>query len=121
MALARYVLTQTTTVPAGAYTSDVTEGGTPGTVTGTGAPANFGTGSWAQRAGHYESGAGTTWYAGQLVWLDPAGKTYAAIGAPNLAAPARRSSSTRPGRCTQRSARATCGHTRTRTRWATRR
>lgn len=49
MALSRYVLTAAVTVPAGAFTSDVTEGGTPGTVTGTCAPANFGTGSQALR------------------------------------------------------------------------
>jgi hypothetical protein len=86
MALNRYVLTAAVTIPAGAFTSDVTEGGTPGTTTGTGAPANFGTGSWAQSAGQYESGAGTNWQPGLVVWADPAGKLYAAIGASNLRA-----------------------------------
>lgn len=86
MALNRYVLTATVTVPAGAFTADVITGGTPSTTTGAGAPADFGTGSWAQSAGHYESGAGATWYAGQVIWADPAGKLFTAIGAGNLRA-----------------------------------
>lgn len=86
MALSRYVLTATVSVPAGAFTADVTTSGTPSTTTGVGAPANFGTGSWAQSASHYESGAGATWYEGQLIWADSAGKLYAAIGSGNLRA-----------------------------------
>jgi len=49
MALSRYVVTSLVTVPAGSFTSDVIEGGTPSPTTGVGAPANFGTGSEALR------------------------------------------------------------------------
>lgn len=90
MALSRFVLTATVTVPAGAYTADVIQG-TPGTVTGTGAPANFGTGSYAQSAGHWGAGGGVTFYRGQVIWADSsgaggAGALYTAIGAGNLRA-----------------------------------
>jgi hypothetical protein len=37
--------------PGRAFTSDVIDGGTPSTTTGTGAPANFGTGSYARAPG----------------------------------------------------------------------
>lgn len=89
MAINRYRLTSKVTLPAGSFTHDDLVGGTAGTVTGTGSPANFGTGSYAQGAGEWGSGAGsaggsTTWLAGMELLLDPAGALYTAIGAGNL-------------------------------------
>jgi hypothetical protein len=77
MALNRYVLTAKVTVPAGAYTADVA---TPGT------SANFGTGSYAQGASEYGSAGGATWYPGQVIWADPSGALYTAIGSGSLRA-----------------------------------
>lgn len=75
VSLNKFIVTATTAVPAGTFTSDVIEGGTPGTTTGTGAPANFGTGSYSQGSDKYGSGAGsaggaTTFIKGQLLVLD---------------------------------------------------
>lgn len=91
MALNRYVLTANVTLPSGTFTSDVIESGTPSGTPGVGAPGNFGTGSYAQSASHYGSGAGsvagsTTWYAGQVIWADPSGALFTAIGSGNLRA-----------------------------------
>lgn len=91
MALNRYVLTANVTLPSGTFAPDVIEGGTPSATTGAGSPANFGTGSYAQSASHYGSGAGSVagssaWYAGQVIWADPSGALYTAIGAGNLRA-----------------------------------
>lgn len=105
MALARWVVTATVTLPPGAFTADDIQG-TAGTVTGTGAPANFGTGSYAQGASEYGAGHGTagggygtptslaeglTFIKGQVIWADSsgsggAGALYTAIGAGNLRA-----------------------------------
>lgn len=74
MALNRYVLTAKVTLPAGAYTADATTG------------LRFGTGSYAQGAGTYGSSGGTTWEKGMIIWADPAGALYTAIGAGNLRA-----------------------------------
>lgn len=88
MAINRYRLNTKVTLPAGAFTFDDVVGGSAGTVTGTGSPANFGTGSYAQGAGNWGSGAGgggsTTWLQGMELLLDPTGKLYTAIGAGNL-------------------------------------
>lgn len=77
MALNRYVLTAKVTVPAGTFAADVA---TPGTST------DFGTGSYAQGAGEYGSGGSLTWFPGQVIWADPSGALYAAIGSSNLTA-----------------------------------
>ncbi len=69
MALNRYVLTSTVTVPAGAFTASSN---------------GFGTGSYAQGAGEYDSSGGATWIKGQVIYADPAGALYTAIGASNL-------------------------------------
>jgi hypothetical protein len=66
VSLNKFIVTATTTVPAGTFTADVTTDGPP---------ANFGTGSYAQGAGVYGSGAGsaggsTTFIKGQLLVLD---------------------------------------------------
>ena len=71
MALSRFVLTATVTVPAGAFTASSN---------------GFGTGSYAQGAGEYGSNGGTTWIKGTVIEADPAGALYAAIGAGNLTA-----------------------------------
>lgn len=71
MAINRYVLTATVTVPAGAFTL----GGN-----------GFGTGSYAQGAGEYGSAASTTWVKGTVIEADPAGALFTAIGSGNLAA-----------------------------------
>lgn len=88
MAINRYRLNSKVTLPAGAFTPDVVATGTSVTP-GAGAPANFGTGSNAQGASVYGSGAGaaggsTTWLQGMELLLDPAGKLYTAIGSGNL-------------------------------------
>jgi CubicO group peptidase (beta-lactamase class C family) len=87
MALNRYVLTAKVTLPSGAFTL----GGSDVIIDQAGAGGGFGTGSYAQAAGEYGSGAGatagsTTWYPGQVIWADPAGALYAAIGSANLRA-----------------------------------
>lgn len=79
MAVQRYVLTTDLTLPAGSFTLDASSG------------ERVGTGSYAQGAGNWGSGAGsaggsTNWYAGQVIWADPAGELYTAIGAGNLRA-----------------------------------
>jgi hypothetical protein len=81
MALSRYVLTATVTLPPGTYTADAATG------------LRFGTGSYAQGAGTYGSGAGgdltaggETFIAGTVIVADPAGVLYTAIGAGNLRA-----------------------------------
>ncbi len=76
MALSRYVLTSSVTVPAG----------TPATVTagepGTGGPAGYGSASVSAGYGVF----GQTFVRGQVIVADPAGALYAAIGAGNLRA-----------------------------------
>ena len=89
MAINRYRLLTKITLPAGAFTADVITGASAGATTGIGAPGNFGTGSNAQGASVYGSGAGaaggsTTWLQGMELLLDPAGKLYTANGAGNL-------------------------------------
>jgi hypothetical protein len=75
MALNRYVLTATVTVPAG----------TPATVTA-GEPATGGAAGY----GNASTTGGPLWpvtyKAGQVIVLDPAGALYATIGAGNLRA-----------------------------------
>jgi hypothetical protein len=75
MALNRYVLTATVTVPAGTAATPVA--GEPQT----GAPA--GPGNAATTGGPLFA---TTYLAGTAIVLDPAGALYAAIGAGNLRA-----------------------------------
>jgi len=76
VALSRYVVTNTTTVPAG----------TPATVTagepGTGGAAGYGSASTSAGIGYFPQ----TFIAGTPIVLDPAGQVYAAIGAGNLRA-----------------------------------
>jgi hypothetical protein len=76
MALSRYVLTATVTVPAG----------TPATVTagepGTGGAAGNGSAAVSAGIGYF----GQTFIAGTTIMLDPAGPLYAAIGAGSLRA-----------------------------------
>ncbi len=74
MALSRYVLTATTTVPAG--TPSVPVAGEPGT----GGAAGFGSASISAGAEDWPS----TLIAGTTIVLDPAGALFAAIGAGNL-------------------------------------
>ena len=71
MALNRYVVTQTTTVPAG---------------TATPVSGGYGTVSWAGPSGAWAEGFPVTYQAGTPVLLDPAGALAAAIGAGNLRA-----------------------------------
>jgi hypothetical protein len=84
MALSRYVLTATVTLPPGTFVPDVATDGPP---------ANFGTGSNTSAAGAWGSGngvvvgdAGTTFFKGTAIVADPSGFLYAAIGAGNLRA-----------------------------------
>jgi hypothetical protein len=89
MAINRYRLTSKVTLPSGTFSHDDISSGTPSVTPGVGAPANFGTGSYAQGVGVYGSGAGTvagstTWLAGMELLLDPTGTLYTAIGAGNL-------------------------------------
>ena len=74
MALQRYVLTATTTVPAG----------TPATVVagepGTGAPAGYGNTGISAGYGVFPQ----TFIKGTVIELDPAGALFTAIGAGNL-------------------------------------
>ena len=76
MALSRYVLTATVTVPAG----------TPATVAagepGTGGAAGYGSKSTSAGIGYF----GQTFIAGTAIVLDPAGALFTAIGAGNLRA-----------------------------------
>lgn len=76
MALSRYVLTATVTVPAG----------TPATVTagepGTGGAAGYGNASVSAGYGVFPQ----TFIAGTAIILEPAGALYGAIGAGNLRA-----------------------------------
>lgn len=80
MAVNRYTLLSTVTLPSGTFTPDATTG------------ERVGTDSYAQGAGVYGSGAGsvagsTTWYKGQVALCDPTGALYTALGgATNLAA-----------------------------------
>ncbi len=76
MALSRYVLTASVTVPAGTL-STVTAG-----EPGTGAAAGFGSASTSAGYGVFPQ----TWQKGTTIILDPAGALYAAIGAGNLRA-----------------------------------
>lgn len=74
MALNRYVLTSTVTLPAGAFTADATTG------------LRSGTGSYAQGAGNWGSGGGNVFPEGTTIVADPAGALFTAIGASNLRA-----------------------------------
>ena len=91
MALARFTLTATVTLPPGTFVPDVSVDGPPG---------NFGTGSNTPAAGHWGSGnsggtvagdSGVTFIAGTTIYADSsgsggAGALYTAIGSGNLAA-----------------------------------
>lgn len=79
MALSRFVLTATVTLPAGTFTDDVATG------------LRFGTGSNAQGAGNWGSNGGATFLEGTAIYADSsgaggAGALYTAIGAGNLRA-----------------------------------
>lgn len=76
MALSRYVLTATVTVPAGTPATPVA--GEPGT----GGAAGYGNTSTSAGIGYFPQ----TFLAGTTIMLDPAGQLYAAIGAGNLRA-----------------------------------
>ena len=76
MALNRYVVTATTTVPAG--TAATPTAGEPAT----GGAAGFGNASVSSGAGYFPQ----TFIAGTTIVLDPTGALYAAIGAGNLRA-----------------------------------
>lgn len=85
MAINQYIVTTKVVLPAGAFTADdVNGGGAPAAGTGYGAPANFGTGSYAQGAGVYGSGGSLIFNQGQKIMLDPTGKLFTAIGSGNL-------------------------------------
>jgi hypothetical protein len=75
MAMNRYITTAAVSLPAGAFTAEIyaTGGGTV-----------FGTGGWANSAGHYGSGGTVVIPARTPLLLDPAGQVFAAIGAGNL-------------------------------------
>jgi hypothetical protein len=75
VSLNKFIVTATTAVPAGTFTPDVQTGTASATPLGIGAPANFGTGSYAEGSDKYGSGAGsaggaTTFIKGQLLVLD---------------------------------------------------
>ena len=74
MALSRYVLTATVTVPAG--TPAIPAAGEPAT----GGAAGYGNTSTSAGIGYFPQ----TFIAGTTIVLDPAGALYAAIGAGNL-------------------------------------
>ena len=78
MALGKYVLTATVTVPAG--TAATVVAGEPGT----GGASGFGGAPLA--AGQVEAPWPVTYLKGQLIEVDSAGPLYAAIGAGNLRA-----------------------------------
>ena len=69
MALNRYVLTATVTVPAGTPAADAN---------------GFGLETFSGPSGAWAAGFPQTFQAGQVIVLDPAGALYAAIGAGNL-------------------------------------
>jgi hypothetical protein len=71
MALNRYVLTATVTVPAGTGTAD---------------PNGFGLMTYAGAASAWAQGFPATFIVGTTIVLDSAGSLYAAIGAGNLRA-----------------------------------
>jgi hypothetical protein len=73
MALGKYVITATTTVPAG----------TPATVTA-GDPQTGGAAGYGSAATTGGPLFATTYQAGQAIVLDPAGALYGLIGAANL-------------------------------------
>ena len=75
MALNRYVLTATVTVPAGTPATPVAGEPETGGQAGYGSAATASGQLWA-----------TTFLAGQAIVLDPAGPLYTAIGAANLMA-----------------------------------
>jgi hypothetical protein len=75
MALARYVLTATVTVPAGTAATPVAGEPETGAPAGPGNAATTGGPLWP-----------ATYLAGTTIILDPAGSLYAAIGAGNLRA-----------------------------------
>jgi hypothetical protein len=75
VALNRYVLTATVTVPAGTITTPIVAG-----EPGTGGAAGFGNTSTSAGFGLWPQ----TFLAGQAIILDPAGPLFAAIGAGNL-------------------------------------
>jgi len=75
MALNRYVLTATVTVPAGTITTPIVAG-----EPGTGGAAGFGNTSTSAGFGLWPQ----TFLAGQAIILDPAGALFTAIGAGNL-------------------------------------
>lgn len=79
MALGRFVLTATVTVPAGTFTDDAATG------------LRFGTGSNAQGAATWGSNGGATFLQGTVIYADSggtggAGALYTAIGSGNLRA-----------------------------------
>ncbi len=76
MALSRYVVTATTTIPAGTAATPVA--GEPAT----GGAAGYGSAATSAGVGYFPQ----TWLAGTAIVLDPAGAVYAAIGAGNLTA-----------------------------------
>jgi hypothetical protein len=69
VALSRYVLTSTVTVPAGTASAPAQPGATV---------------SYAQGAGDYGSSGGVTFLKGTTILADPAGQLDAAIGSSNL-------------------------------------
>ena len=71
MALNRYTLTATVTVPAGTATADAN---------------GFGLVTYAGPAGAWAEGYPVTFLKGQVITLDPAAALFAAIGSGNLAA-----------------------------------
>jgi hypothetical protein len=71
MALQKYVLASTVTIPAG---------------TATPVSGGLGTVSWFGPAGAWAEGFPVTFTRGQVIMTDPAGRLYAAIGAGNLRA-----------------------------------
>jgi hypothetical protein len=84
MALSRFVLTATVTVPADVAAAIVA--GEPGT----GGAAGFGNTAGTDAAGHWGT-TGCTWQAGTVIYADSggtggAGALYTAIGAGNLRA-----------------------------------
>jgi hypothetical protein len=71
VALNKYTLNSTVTLPSGAATAS-----------GNG----FGTVTYAQAAGEYGSAPGVTFLKGTVIELNPAGVLFTAIGAANLTA-----------------------------------
>ena len=77
MALNKYVLTATVTIPAGTITTPIVAG-----EPGTGGAAGFGNTSTSAGAGYFPQ----TITAGTAIVLDPTGPVFTAIGAGNLRA-----------------------------------